>query len=470
MKKGLFLFFLAIVLSLSLHAQDRFNCVDLSLNNVAEVRCVPCDTNGFCIVRTQPLGDSLKQHFEVYDTRMQPLRDTFLRVGSQYSISLCNFENDEVAVLLKREISKKSSSYTSILFNIADKRLIARNIVDSQPVKDINNLHHFSGNLIFSTTDFNGGDMVWFLPAGVDVAKSFDFNSKYKMKVLDAVSESETGTFAFCVAADGKTFFFKTDPHGNTKFAKISEESSTSASLLKVHNGNYILVFNELKDDALAVRSALISDAGVEKQSTFSFVREATGRVIEETGDPVFGRALTSSPRNTAFSPVSCFKGDKMLAAVVDIYVPEYRQHYNGHFYDTRFYGFRHQYAGVLFYDTNGRQVKYMKVPFNDTQMIHSGAYAKTKAAFLEDGGILLYFMDSDGLTTQLMDSSFVVVDPARSSEIPLRSRMYKKRNAEVDVFESWYGKNYFLLSAVQFSTERKNSMVGYIVNKLKFK
>ncbi|MDY6347399.1 MAG: hypothetical protein SPL42_03055, partial [Bacteroidales bacterium] len=83
---------------------------------------------------------------------------------------------------------------------------------------------------------------------------------------------------------------------------------------------------------------------------------------------------------------------------------------------------------------------------------------------------ILLYFMDSDGLTTQLMDSSFTVIDPARSSEIPLRSRMYKKRNAEVDVFESWYGKNYFLLSAVQFSTERKNSMVGYIVNKLKFK
>lgn len=467
MKKTVILLLFALSCIFSM-AQDAFNCLDVNLNNVNDVRCIPCGSHGFCMVKSSLISDSLRIEFERYDTLMQKLSDTSLFVDASLSIAGCNYENGEVLLLLKTDVAKKQSLFSVVIIGLDDNYILVKKLLDNQAVMRVENLCHFSGNLLFSTKDKDTGDYLWFMPSEGSETFPFDFNQRFRMRLLSALADGESGEFVFCVSADGKTFYFQTDPRGKSIFANVIQENSTAASINKISKGHYLMTFNDEKEDVLILRIATVLDNKLSHKSFLNYYLRGDSRhSLEKLESLTSGKLLTAEPYNAVFSPASCFTGNGMLAEIVDVYIPEYEQYYNGHFYDTRFYGYRHQHANVVFYDTNGNFVTSMKMPFNDSQMIHSSAFSKTRVSFLGDGHILLYFMDDNGFTTQLLDSKFEVADPVRTDEIPLRSRVYKKRNAEVDFFVQWYGASNFLLGAKQFSADRKNKPLGYIVNKL---
>ena len=106
---------------------------------------------------------------------------------------------------------------------------------------------------------------------------------------------------------------------------------------------------------------------------------------------------------------------------------------------------------------------------YDDSHNLHTVLVEKTQITFLKNGDLLLYYMDSEGLTTYLLDNNYRTKDPIRTQPIPLKSKVYQRRNAEIDVFTSWYDCNNFIISAFQYSKEAKNKKVGYIINKIIF-
>ncbi len=452
------------------YAQDKYNCVDINLNNVVDIKCVPCEKQGYCVIKTYRFTDSLKVEISKFDTLMQTQMDTSFFLIGGYNMLNGNYEHGEIAILFKNDLSRKLSVFTIVTYGINDKLLRIREIENIIDAKEIDDFHHFSGNLIFSTKNKNSEDKLWFLPNESSELIPFDFNNKFRMRVLDVISEMDPQQYTFCLSADSKTFFFQTDVFGKINFANIISENSTSAFINKISNKHYLLSFNEKGETFLKIRVAEVFNNSVETKSRVEYSLKGNLRTTTDIEQSLTsGRLLSTVPQNAHFSQIQNFRGELLMADVVDVYLPEYQQYYNGYYYDTRIYGYRYQYAKVNFYDTNGIVVKSLTVPFNDSQMLHTETIAKTKVAFLNNEQILLYYMDSEGFTTQLLNEKYEVIDPARSSEIPLRSKMFKHRNAEVDIFTPWYGNNYFLIGAIQYSKDKKIFPLGYIINKLKF-
>ncbi len=410
-----------------------------------------------------------------YDTMMQHYFDTTFLLLNDFFIKNTNFENDELMILFESRQPRKQFLRKIVLYDLRSKVLAIKDLNQFQEFEDLKDIHHFGKNIIFTVSEKKQGDKLFILENEATVAHQFDFTKDFFTKVLNTYADGESKHFLTCISSEDKTFFFKLDANGKSVFANVIDNDyykSSDAFISKVGESKYMTILRSEEDWGVVFRSTLVDGDAVKYlpyHKSYFYIREGHSNPWEQLDSLTSGVLLSSVPQYTSISPVKFFHSDKYTAVTMDFYKPEYYQYYNGYYYDTRFYGYRYDHADVLIYNNDGTLAGPLQMSYDDSHNLHSTVISKTKVAFLDNGEVLLYYMDSEGFTTQLLNSEFKVIDPVRTQEIPLRSRRYAMRNAEVDIFVPWFGRNNFILGAYQYSKDSKNSKVGYIINKLKF-
>lgn len=407
-------------------------------------------------------------HISVYDTNMQKMFDSSLVVMGNVDFDKHGYSNNTAFLLLKNKISRKESEWSIVLYDFSENRFEIKKIESFYNFNSVLAVQNIKGNIFLSFSDKQKYNYVLFLPKNVDKPVEFSFSSTTSTKFLAVTTDVIRDEFIFSLLASGKVFLFKTDLAGNSKFAKIIDENNADYAFFRTlasdkhqlylfkNSGSFntFRVYN-LDEEAVVSNSTVYYTASYNDKLTFP--------------DSLKSKLLFKTSQETELTDPRMYVGKDMTAVVYDLYQSEYQNYYNGHFIDRRFYGYRYLRAEIVIFDTIGNLLNQLTMPYDDSHNLHTVLVGKTQVAFLKNGDFLLYYMDSEGLTTYLLDDKYRTKDPIRTQSIPLKSKVYQRRNAEIDVFSSWYDCNNFIISAFQYSKEVKNKKVGYIVNKIVF-
>lgn len=435
---------------------------------VKEVRTLPCGESGFCLFtekKTRKIHEMTLTHC---DTLMGRKWDTTMVLPAEWQRQAVFFENGAVVMFYRLMQKSRQTDKAVMLIYHPDKLSLEEKEISGIPVgAAITGWHHYQGNFIFTSLEKNG-DMVWYLPAGSSSPYPFTFTRETPGVVLTTAVDTARGRAVICFASGSRTMYFETDFLGQSHFANILNEPATQAQWVSVGRNHAVLMLYYEDRETFYIHPINILCQKVSPSETIYCADVAAPKQLPKGVKEK--RTIIVAPYSyVSFYPTYCQVNDGRIACITELYYPEYNPYFNGWYMEQRFNGYRYERADVHFFDTNGVFQTNLIFPYNDVQSLHTTIIKKLRVNALPENRTLLYFMDAYNFSTMLLDSNLKVIDPLRTTEIPLRGVSYRKRNTSMESLQPWYGQNKFLISAYKVlpSSQQRTE---FIINKLEYR
>lgn len=447
------------------------NGFDIALDKrVKEAVTVPCGENGFCLVTDKKTRSIHEMTFVHFDTLMKRQRQETLSLPDDWKFQQAFYEDGTLVIHYHTyQKSRPTDASTLLLYRPGspDRKLDTLTMTGI-PTKEVTTQWHYhQGNFLF-TTLAKHGDRVWFLPAGAERPVVFPFTQDSPGHVLLSDIDTSQHRAVICFSSGGHTMYFETDFQGKSSFANMINEPATHAQWIPVGKNHSVLMLTNHDDDVFYMHPVNILNHKVIPSKTVYCADILVPKTLP-AGVKQKQTVIIVPHSAVNFLPSQFSVENGKIALATELYYLEYHNYFNGWYVEPRFNGYRYERADVHFFDTNGVFLTNVIFPYDELSSLHTKLVKKLRICPLENHNLLLYQQSGLELTTMLLDSVGKVIDPIRSSELPLPKVPMKNQKFAVDRFVQWYGCNEFLLTVFRINSASMRK-TGYMARKISYR
>jgi len=447
------------------------NGFDIVLDKkLKEIYTVPCGKDGFCLVTVKKTRKIHQMTLVHYDTLMEMRKQETLNLPEDWQYQQAFCEDGTLVIHYQTYQKSRPTDVGTLLLYHPDKPSgkLDTLTVNGIPTQDVTTQWHYHQGNIFFVTLSKHGDRVWFLPAGAERPVVFPFTQDSPGQVLVTAVDTLQNRAIIGFTSSRRTMYFETDFQGQTSFANILNEPATHAQWIPIGRDHSVLMLTYHDDETFYMHPVNILNHKVIPSEKIYCADISVPKNLPEGVKEKQTIIITPHSAVNFLPSQFCVDGGK-IALSTELYYLEYYNYFNGWYVEPRFNGYRYERADVHFFDTNGVFLTNLIFPYDESSSLHTKLIKKLKICPLQENTLLMYQQSGLELTTMLVDSAGKVMDPIRSTELPLPKVPMKNQKFAVDRFVPWYGRNEFLLTAFRINAASMRK-TGYLARKVTYR